>query len=165
MSHVPLVPGITTRIECLGMKAPGHGDHGDLERRWFNIFVSTHPFPSAARSRGLDRQGRCWATTPLGVLPAAADAVAGKAKRPSAAEARPPRLRFAHGARFRARVRAIRRSSANLEPEDLHQAATSLPAWLELKVRAELVRFGLLARPALASPRHRVVRNRRAGWG
>ena len=52
MSHVPLVPGIiTTRIECLGMKAPGHGDHGDLERRWFNIFVSTHPFPSAARSR------------------------------------------------------------------------------------------------------------------
>ena len=55
-----------------------------------------------------------------------------------------PTASFAHGARFRARVRAIRRSSANLEPEDLHQAATSLPAWLELKVRAELVRFGLL---------------------
>ena len=147
-----------------------------------SCFFLSHLFPSAAKSRGpkpsrplVGHHGGAARSSPSGgstlslasqgrtdnssKLWACARNAANAVRAVQLTSAQPPRPLWPTK-----RARASRRSSANawlspanLEPEH-HQAGTSLPAWLELRVGAELARLGL---PALASHRHRVVRNRR----
>ena len=122
--------------------------------------------PSGSSAPSLASQGRISSSSRLcACARRAASAASAVQRRVSAAIA----AARAHGTRSRAPARTSRRSSAtclaievsaNIQAEH-HQAASRLPAWLELGVGAELARFGLLqgqCRSRLSSARGSLFR-------